>query len=101
MADAIDTLKSILGDDADDKIKDVVDSLSGNGNKTIQNSGLDDMQYLMQMKDIISKLTDSHNDTRSNLLMSLKPYMSEGRQRSIDSAIKLLTISKLSGIFRL
>ena len=101
MSDAMDTLKSILGDDAEDKIKDVVGSLSGGNGRNIQSSSLDDMQYLMQMRDIVSKLTQSHNDARSNLLMSLKPYMREGRQKSIETAIKLLTISKLGGIFRL
>lgn len=97
----MDTLKSILGDGAEDKIKSVMDNLSGNGGSGVPDNNLQDMQYLMQMKDIVSKLTLSHNDARANLLMSLKPYMSEGRQKSIDSAIRLLNISKLSGFFRL
>ena len=29
------------------------------------------------------------NDPRTNLLLSLKPYMREGRKHSIDSAVRL------------
>ena len=95
MADAMDTLKGILGDDAEDKIKNVMSSLSGGG---ADNSGL---EYVMQMKDIMSKLANDRNDPRSNLLMSLKPYMRSSRQKSIDNAVRLLNLTKLTGIMRM
>lgn len=108
MADAMDTLKSILGDDAEDKIRGVMGSLSAgdsgnfaNNNANSRNDNLENLEYLMQMKDIMSKLTNSHNDSRSNLLMSLRPYMRDNKKRSIDSAIKLLNISKLAGLFKM
>ena len=133
----MDTLKSILGDNAEDTIRSVMDSLgggndSGNGNGSgdigallgnlsgnnggnggngggtstggkspLSNIDPESMAYLMQMRDIMSRLTDSHSDSRSNLLMSLKPYMRDTRKRSIDSAVRLLNISKLAGLFRL
>ena len=116
MADPMDTLKSILGDDAEDKIRDVMGSLSENRNGIGSSFGQDNnssrlgnsnnfsaenLQYLMQLRDIASKLTNSHDDVRSNLLLSLKPYMRENRKKSIDSAVKLLNISKLTGLFRI
>ena len=150
MADAMDTLKSILGDNAEETIQSVMNSLSGGtsggsgnsggnnnnngggadlgallsnlgaggnsnansggnnggghsggGQSPLRNIDPESMAYLMQMRDIMSKLTDSHNDSRSNLLMSLKPYMRDNRKRSIDSAVRLLNISKLAGLFRL
>ena len=117
MADPMDTLKSILGDNAEDTIKSVVDSLSGGGEGN-NSSGYgaagggsrpggpanidpENLAYLMQMRDIMTKLTESHNDSRSNLLMSLKPYMRDTRKKSIDSAVRLLNISKLAGLFRM
>lgn len=114
MADPMDTLKSILGDDAEDKIKNVMSSLSEGSDAGGDGGGyggggprggaggmnMENLQYLMQMRDIASKLTNSHDDTRSNLLMSLKPYMRDNRKKSIDSAIRLLNISKLAGLFR-
>ena len=152
MADAMDTLKSILGDNAEDTIQSVMNSLSGgagtgtgtgpsggssggNGNNSggadlgallsnlgggannsgnggnnggngraqspLSNLDPESLSYLMQMRDIVSKMTDSRSDSRSNLLMSLKPYMRDTRKRSIDSAVRLLNISKLAGLFRL
>ena len=139
----MDTLKSILGDNAEETIQSVMNSLSGgngNGNggggdigallsniggnsgghgveadnsanaggsgnggnrSPLANIDPESMAYLMQMRDIVSKMTDSRSDSRSNLLMSLKPYMRDTRKRSIDSAVRLLNISKLAGLFRL
>lgn len=94
MADAMETLKGILGDNAEDKIKNVMSSLS--------NGGADDdsLEYIMQMRDIMSKLANDRHDPRSNLLMSLKPYMRTSRQKSIDNAVRLLNLTKLTGMMR-
>ena len=116
-ASAMDTIKSLLGDDADEKIKAALGSLSaadvggGNDEETSKPSGslqsissaLDDgtLDSIMQIKSIIDHLSTSKNDTRSNLLMSLKPYMRGSRQNSIDTAVKMLNLSKLSGIFKM
>lgn len=101
MADAMDTLKGLLGDDAEDKIKTVMDSLSGGGDGGSQ-GGLDSgsLDYIMQMKDIVGKLSNSRSDPRSNLLMSLRPYMRSTRQSSIDNAVKLLNLTKLAALFK-
>lgn len=88
----METLKGILGDDAEDKIKNVMNSLSGED--TEDNS----LEYIMQMRDIMSKLANDRHDPRSNLLMSLKPYMRMSRQKSIDNAVRLLNLTKLTGI---
>ena len=102
MADAMDTLKSLLGDDAEDKIKNVMNTFGNNDSKTSLsgNGGMENLEYLMQMKDIASKLTNSQNDSMSRLLLSLKPYMREERRQSIDKAVKLLSLKKLSELFR-
>lgn len=98
MADAMETLKGLLGDGAEDKIKNVMSSLSGGGGENALDQGsLDD---IMQIRDIISRLSTSRSDPRSNLLMSLRPYMRSSRQSSIDSAVKLLNLSKLAALFR-
>ena len=102
MADAIDTLKNILGDDAEDKIKNVMSSLSsssGEGNISDFNNA-DSINQIMQIKDIMQSLTMNRNDPRANLLMSLKPYMRSGRQRSIDSAVRLLGLGSITRLLR-
>ena len=98
MADMMETLKGILGEDSEDKIKNAMSSLSLVGGN---NGGNDiSMEYLSQMKDIIGKLGNSNSDPRANLLMSLKPYMRTRRQGSIDSAVKLLNLAKLAVLFK-
>lgn len=121
---AMDTIKGLLGDNADEKIKAALSTLSsGTGNmsgssdqgeQNISSSGtsrsssgladvLDEgtLDSLMQIKGIVDNLTNSRNDSRSNLLMSLKPYMRTTRQSSIDTVIKMLNLSKLTGVFRM
>lgn len=94
MADAMDTLKEILGDNAEDKIKGVMDSLSGSSSET------DATDYGPDLRALMDKLSNNRSDPRTNLLLSLKPYMSEERKRSIDGAVRLLSLSKLSGLMK-
>lgn len=90
MADMMDTLKGILGDDAEDKIKSVMGSI-GSGE---DNSGID---YISQVKNIMDS---GKNDPRSRLLMSLKPFMRTSRQRTIDSAIRLISLTQISELIK-
>ena len=98
---AMDTLKGILGDDADEKIKT---ALSAFGSSSGSESGVIDTQAIdsmMQIKDIINNFASSENDSRTNLLMSLRPFMRGSRQNSIDAAVRMLNLTKLSGLFRM
>lgn len=96
MSDAMDTLKNILGDDAEDKIKNVMSSLSS-GDEVND----DTTDYLLEMRDVVDRLSRSNSDPRSNLLLSLKPYMRDNRKKSIDSAVKILNLTKLSKLFKI
>ncbi|MDY3031552.1 MAG: hypothetical protein SOS24_07325 [Clostridia bacterium] len=95
MADAMDTLKNLLGDDAEDKIKNVIGSLSDGSS-----SGAGGDEYVSQLKGLIGQLASSRSDPRSDLLLSLKPYMRSSRQGSIDNAVKLLNLSRLLPMFK-
>lgn len=99
MADMMETLKGILGDNPEEKIKDAMSNLSIPNAGNLQNSDMS-MEYISQLKDIVGKLGMSNSDPRANLLMSLRPYMRANRQGSIDSAIKLLNLAKLAYLFR-
>ena len=101
MADAMDTLKNILGDDAEDKIKNVMSSLSSSDNgEAAESFDADNLSQLMQIKDIMQSVTSNRNDPRTNLLLSLKPYMRSNRQKSIDSSVKLLGLTNLTKLFK-
>lgn len=111
----LDTLKGLLGDNADEKIKSVLSSLSQNGesNENRPATGTEmtpaqpplidstSIDSIVQIKNIVDNLTSNSNDSRSALLLSLKPYMRSSRQGSIDTAIKILNLSKLSGLLKL
>ena len=114
--DIMSSLKGLLGDNADEKIGMVMNALKGNSEKPVdvesdivvdnsENSSSigfarnDSDQYISQIKNIIGQMS-STNDSRSNLLMSLRPYMRQNRQKSIDNVVKILNLSKISGLFK-
>ena len=113
MSSAMSMLKGILGDGAEEKIASVMQSLSSGGgdgsaevpkiSETSQqgaSGGFDEntLGYIMRMKGIIDEMNRTDDD-RSRLLLSLRPYMREGRQKSIDSALKIMALTKISGVF--
>lgn len=102
MADAMETLKNILGDDAEDKIKTVMSSMSspsaGGGSSSAINT--DSLEQIMQLKNIMENLSMNRSDPRTNLLLSLKPYMRSGRQSTIDSAVRMLGLTNITKLLR-
>ena len=115
--DILNSLKGMLGDNADEKINSVMNMLKGNsnidndikvdeGSSNISKSDTSNMispeslRYISQIKSIIDEM-GSANDPRSNLLMSLRPYMNKTRQKSIDNAVKILNLSRISGLFKI
>ncbi len=113
MNSAMNMLKGILGDGAEEKIASVMQSLSSGGDDKAEDvsvmkeashtgaSGSIDentLGYIMRMKGIIDEMSRTDDD-RTRLLLSLRPYMREGRQKSIDNALKIMALTKLSGVF--
>ncbi len=122
--DMMSTLKGLLGDNADEKIQSVLSALQNTSQtpqeetvettvKTVEpapkpaqsrpsgGGGTEGMEYLMKIKNIIDEMGSAGGDARSNLLLSLRPYMRKERQRGIDNAIRVLNLSKFSGLFKL
>ena len=103
--DMLGALKGLLGDNADEKIGMVMDALKKDSDKPINVeddivvNNNDSQQYLSQIKNIVGQMGNA-NDSRSNLLMSLRPFMRDNRKKSIDNVIKILNLSKYSGLFR-
>ncbi|MBO5059554.1 MAG: hypothetical protein J6C82_01390 [Clostridia bacterium] len=145
MADMMSTLRGILGDNADDKIKTAMSMLSstgllqggqpssvatqpkkserlaeeindsitiddtekfekneistqpqpGNSSPVLTPEGL---ELLGQIRGMVDRISNT-NDSRSDLLKSLKPFMRSDRQRSIDKLIRVINIGRFSGLF--
>ncbi len=104
MADMMETLKSLLGDNAEEKLSSVMNMLGTEKNDSSQaampiTSDISEPDLLIQAQSLLNKLS-SGGDDRSNLLMSLRPYMREDRKKTIDSAVKLLNMAQLSELFK-
>ncbi len=105
MADMIETLKNLIGDDAENKLGSVMNALNSNNTQehhmTLEqsNAGINS-DLLFQAQNFINQLSSAGGDTRSNLLISLKPYMRQSRRNSIDQAVKLLNLAQLSQLFK-
>ena len=52
-----------------------------------------DMGTIMKMKNIRDKLNSKKNDPRSNLLLSLKPYLKPSRKEKVDQYIQLFAMT--------
>ena len=55
-----------------------------------------DMETLMKIQNIMSKMKNSDNDDMSKLLLSLKPYLRDGRKEKIDEYIQLIKMGKMT-----
>lgn len=114
MADMMSTLRGILGDGADEKIKNAMSMLEGSGlvqkTEESQEEGVavknnnqpmpltpESLEMISQLKSMVDRISTT-NDSRSELLRSLRPFMRSERQRSIDKAIRLINIGRFSGI---
>lgn len=58
-----------------------------------------DMETLLKMKNIIDKVNTKEKDPRSNLLLSLKPYLKESRKDKIEQYIQFLNMAKIMDVF--
>ena len=109
---AFDAIKGILGDDAEEKIKAALSTISSGNNEaaadtdtgseiSVTGPAADNgvLESVMQIKNIVDNIA-GERDLRTNLLMSLKPYMRDSRRQSIDTVIRMLNLSKLSVLFR-
>ncbi len=89
-----------------DEMKNILSSLSNNyenqkekNQNQTDGDGLGiDMETILKMKQIMEKMK-GQNDPRSNLLLSLKPYLKESRKDKVDQYIKLFSMSKVMELF--
>ena len=111
--DMLNNLKNMLGEDkVNDALSqispDMIDNFSkmmsnnssnSNSSETSDNSNDFDVETLMKMKSVIEKMNHNGNDPRSNLLNSLKPYLSESRKENIDKYANMLKMANLASLF--
>lgn len=57
-----------------------------------------DMETIMKLKNVLEKV-NTRDDPRSNLLLSLKPYLKESRKNKVEQYIQLFNMTKVLDIF--
>lgn len=108
----IDQLKNFLSsENAAENINMLINMLSSknagqsesqdlNENKNVfgqQAVNQDNIATIMKIKKVYDKIATA-NDPRINLLLALKPYLSQKRADRLDSAIKMVHLTKLSSV---
>ena len=58
-----------------------------------------DMATIMKLKNAMDSINSKKNDSRTNLLMSLKPYLKPSKKEKLDQYMKLLNISSVLEVF--
>ena len=53
----------------------------------------------MKLQNVMSKMKNSENDDMSKLLLSLKPYLRDGRKDKVDEYIQLIKMGKMTELF--
>lgn len=115
MDDLSEKLAGILNDpESMERVRQMAENILGdNSEASKQASPLEDLGSVLGAADIqsiisiISRLKNSGNDPRSQLLNALKPHLSEPRREKVDTAIKilkmleLLPLMKESGLLKL
>lgn len=54
-----------------------------------------DMNTILRIKQIMEKMNQNKNDPRSNLLISLKPYLKPSRKQKVDQYIQLFSMGSI------
>ncbi len=58
-----------------------------------------DFETIMRLQQIMNQMKNEKNDPRTNLLLSLKPYLKDSRQQKIEQYINIFKITKIIDLF--
>ena len=70
-------------------------SNANNANSSDNSSSNIDINTILKMKSIMEKMNETKNDPRSNLLLSLKPYLKESRKNKVEQYIQIFNMTHL------
>ena len=89
-------------------LKNIVDNLknSSNSNNNSDNNNSTsspdiDINTILKMKQVMDSMNSNKDDPRTNLLLSLKPYLKESRKQKVDQYIKLFGLGKALETFNI
>lgn len=92
----------IKNDEIPDNLKEMLSNIKGSSNSSSNadsSSFSMDPETIFKMKRIMDSINSKQPDPRSNLLLSLKPYLNKSRQKKVDEYIKLFSMEKVFEVF--
>ena len=90
-----DNLKNILNSISSSENTKESDNNNGENKDASSNFPNLDFETILKLKNIIDSFNNTENDSRSNLLLSLKPYVADNKKQKIDQYIKFLNLAKV------
>lgn len=103
--DMSNNLKNILNNFSSSNNSDNTSTSSNNTNDSAQSNSDNsessqkipefDINTILKIKTIMDSLNKNSDDPRSNLLLSLKPYLGENKKDKIDQYVKFLQFAKV------
>lgn len=110
MSDMMGKLSSMLNSDSlPDNLKEMLgnfttptqkNSEEASTSDTSSSSGPSiDFETILKMQSVMGKL-NTKDDPRSNLLLSLKPYLKPSRQDKVEQYIKIFNMSKVMEVLK-
>lgn len=73
-----------------------INNSSNNANNSNKINNLDfDLQTFLKLQSVLKNINNESNDSRSKLLLSLKPYLRESKKEKLDQYIKMLNLAKI------
>ncbi len=88
-----------------DNLKDIINNFNNSNNSSSNSSNTDnnsfdiDVDTLLKIKQVMDSINSQKPNPRTNLLLSLKPYLKESRQKKVDQYIKLFNMEKVFETF--
>ena len=108
---AIEQVKAMLSsEDGENQIQSILGMLTGGQDDTKSEaspsatdtgdiddmlSGMGDIENIMKLKNMLGRAESLKNDSNTAFLQALKPFLSESRQSKLDSAAKILNMTKM------
>ena len=86
------------------KVREMAQNILGEGlseppqadaNGNLFGSDIPNAEDMKKIMSIMSHLKSNNNDSKSQLLLSLKPHLSKPRQEKVDTAVKILKIIEI------
>lgn len=87
-----------------DTIQTILNNLNFNNQSSNNSTGNEnnfnfDINTMLKMKSVMDKINSNKNDPRSNLLLSLKPYLNNNRQKKLEQYMQFLNVSQIIDAF--